>query len=283
MLVNLAVGDAFGAGFEYSSPEFVKAHNGKPVYVNHPRHRQGAGRYTDDTQMSIAVAEALIDHKSDGKPFTSETLADKFVECFKRDPRKGYASGFYTFLKSISSGAEFLEKIRPESDKSGAAMRACPLGLLEDIDEVKAKCELQAKVTHDTKDGINAALASSLLVYFAAHAVDDASYAGKWLDHQVPGYGWGSPWRGKVGSKGWMSVRAAVTAFCECQNSEEMLYRCVAFTGDVDTVATIALAADSVFPYEGNDLPQSLYDGLEDGTYGLKYLRVLDNRLKTII
>jgi ADP-ribosyl-[dinitrogen reductase] hydrolase len=279
MLVELAIGDAYGACFEYAPVPFVKAHNGKPVYVNHPTHRQGPGRYTDDTQMSIAVAEALIDHVSHGKAFSPETLADKFVECFKRDVRGGYAGGFYHFLMGISSGKEFLEKIRPDSDKSGAAMRACPLGILPDVDDVMAKCEMQAKLTHNTRDGINAALAASLLVYFAKNKIDHRDLAGKWIDGKVPGYEWDSPWTGKVGSKGWMSVRAAITAFCECSNEEELLYRCVDYTGDVDTVATVAMAAASEHGGDGVLLPHEFYNGLENGKYGYDYLLVLDQRL----
>lgn len=39
MLVELAVGDAYGAGFEYADPEFVTAHNTVAGYVQHPTTR----------------------------------------------------------------------------------------------------------------------------------------------------------------------------------------------------------------------------------------------------
>ena len=63
-------------------------------------------------------------------------LARRFVEAFRRDPREGYAGGFYAFLQEVTSGDEFLQRIRPDSDKSGAAMRAGPLGVFPTIGEV---------------------------------------------------------------------------------------------------------------------------------------------------
>src|SRR5438270_1162727 len=97
MLLELAVGDAYGAGFEYAAPEAVRAHNKAAYYVQHPRHRGARpGMYTDDTQMSLAVAEALVS----GERWTPENLAGRFVRAFHRDPREGYAGGFSDFLQS---------------------------------------------------------------------------------------------------------------------------------------------------------------------------------------
>lgn len=152
MLLELAIGDAYGAGFEYADRDFVAAHNDLSGYVRHPRHRIAPGRYTDDTQMSLAVAEAVL---SDA-PWTPLLLAEKFVAAFKRDPREGYAQGFYDFLRRVQSGAQFLAEIRPESDKSGAAMRAAPIGVYPTVAEVIARATVQARITHDTPNGTNA-------------------------------------------------------------------------------------------------------------------------------
>lgn len=59
----------------------------------------------------------------------------------------------------------------------------------------------------------------------------------------------------------------------------EILHACVAFTGDVDTVATIALAAASRSSEITADLPSVLLRDLEDGHYGSAYLAALDARL----
>jgi ADP-ribosyl-[dinitrogen reductase] hydrolase len=128
MLVELAVGDAYGAGFEYTDAGVIAAQNDLSHFVRHPRHRIAPGRYTDDTQMSLAIAEIIV---ADA-PWTPQVLADAFVEAFKRDPREGYAASFYEFLCRVDSGAQFLAEIRSESDKSGAAMRAAPIGGVSD-------------------------------------------------------------------------------------------------------------------------------------------------------
>lgn len=61
MLLELAIGDAYGAGFEYANRAFIGAHNDLSGYVRHPRHRQRPGSYTDDTQMSLGIAEAVVE------------------------------------------------------------------------------------------------------------------------------------------------------------------------------------------------------------------------------
>src|SRR4051812_29384991 len=100
MLVEIAIGDAYGAGFEYAPDRLVRERNDLSAYIQHPRHRLRPGCYTDDTQMSVAVAEAVVSDE----PWTPELLARHFVTAFKRDPREGYASGFYHFLQEVRDG-----------------------------------------------------------------------------------------------------------------------------------------------------------------------------------
>ncbi len=60
MLLELAIENAYAAGFEYVSSQIVQDGNNLSGYVQHPRHQIKPGCYTDDTQMSIAIAEILI-------------------------------------------------------------------------------------------------------------------------------------------------------------------------------------------------------------------------------
>ena len=123
MLIELAIGDAYGAGFEFVDQQTIELYNNLNVYIKHPRYNIQPGCYTDDTQMSLAVAEAIVSRE----PWTPELLASKFVAAFQRDRRFGYAGKFYNFLLQVQNGKEFLEKIYSASDKSGSAMRAAPL------------------------------------------------------------------------------------------------------------------------------------------------------------
>ena len=147
MLIELAIGDAYGAGFEYVSAKIVREKNDLSGYRQHPRHLIVPGAYTDDTQMTISIAEVIIS----GDAWTKLNLTKSFVRCFKRDPREGYASGFYRFLEEVKDGSDFLNKIKPDSEKSGAAMRASPVGLFPDLKEVVERTTVQASITHGTK------------------------------------------------------------------------------------------------------------------------------------
>jgi ADP-ribosylglycohydrolase len=278
MLLELAVGDAYGAGFEYAPWDLIRKHNTAAYYTKHPTHRLRPGSYTDDTQMSLAVAEALLS----GERWRPLLLAEHFVRAFRRDPREGYASRFYAFLQEVGDGEQFLARIRPDSSKSGASMRAGPLGVLGTIGQVLEYCHVQAAVTHNTPDGIRAAQAAALMTHYFLYDLGPKSRLGHFLQGQVPG-SWAVAWEGKVGSKGWMSVQAAVTAVVRNGRLGDLLKDCVNFSGDVDTVATIALAAASCSQEYEQHLPETLTAGLENGTYGRDYICELDRRLLALV
>lgn len=272
MLLEMAVGDAYGAGFEYASENLHL--NDLTRYVAHPRHHEICpGCYTDDTQMSLAIAELIVECIE----WTPRNIADKFVEVFKRDERRGYAGRFFEFLRSVNDGQEFLNHIKPDSDKSGAAMRTAPIGIFRDIEEVLERTKIQVKLTHDTPDGIHAAQAAALLSHYFIHDIGPVAEVGTFIESCVPGE-WNPPYWGKVKSKGWMSVRAAITAIKRNQSLSTLLIDCVNFTGDVDTVAAIALAAASMSREYMRDLPEHLIISLEDGPYGREYISQLDKK-----
>jgi ADP-ribosylglycohydrolase len=76
-----------------------------------------------------------------------------------------------------------------------------------------------------------------------------------------------------------MSVHAAITALRTCDRLSDLLRTCVAFTGDVDTVAAIALGAGSCSDEIEQDLPEVLLRNLENGPFGRDYLSDLNVRL----
>lgn len=278
MLLELAVGDAYGAGFEYVDRDYIERFNNLSRYVKHPRHAILPGAYTDDTQMSLVIAEAIVK----GIEWTPLNLAHQFVTAFKRDIREGYAGRFYDFLCFVKDGKQFLAEIIPKSDKSGAAMRSAPIGIFKAIEEVLEKARIQAAITHNTPDGIHAAQASALMSHYFLYDLGEKKHLGTFLEQHVPG-DWNTEWQGKVKSKGWMSVRAAVTAVKRHHQMSELLKHCINYSGDVDTVATIALAAASCSREYENDLPEHLVDSLENGTYGREYITELDRQLMALV
>ena len=278
MLLEAAIGDAFGAGYEYVLHKGV--HNpDKLVYVQHPRHRDTRpGMYTDDTQMALAISELLLSENE----WNAYNVAERFLTCFQRDPRGGYAKGFHGFLTETKSADAFLANIRANSDKSGAAMRASAIGLLPDIKQVVEYSSIQASVTHNSTDGINSAIASSLMVHYFTYAFGTRKRLPHWINSNVAG-NWAKPYDDKVGSKGWMSVSAAITAVARNCTLSALLMDCINFGGDVDTVATIAMAAASCSNEYVQDIPDSLVAGLENGRYGRDYIRKIDVGLSTLV
>lgn len=281
MLVECAIADAYGACFEFNEKWYVNQYNTLKEYVphnNHPGLRPGM--YTDDTQMSIALAELIVAKK----PFTRQNVAEKFVECFHRDPRRGYAGRFYWFLTETKTAADFLKNIIPVSEKSGAAMRAAPLGVYKDLAEVKDKCILQANITHCTDNGRRSALAAACTSWFFHHTEEPKSKLPAFLKAEVCNeWDWSLLWKKQVGVVGMECVQAAITAILETDSLSRMLQRCIAFNGDVDTVAAIALSCAAGSKQFAHDLPQALYDGLENDQYGRDYIANLDNQLMAFL
>ena len=291
MFVAGAIGDAAGFGFEFAPAEFVAANNDPHKgYVQHPNRPHVPGTYSDDTQMAVALALALLKVKGNWKELTVHQLATQFVAQFKADPRPGYSQGFYELLAELAKfkgddmGTEFLKRVKPSSSKSGAAMRAWPCGLLPTPKDAVDLAIFQASLTHATRTGVDSAAAVALMVWCCRQGFDSEMLVNT-LEDWVPGYTWEAPWNGPVSSDGIEVVRAALTALCHAQTGSMMtqiLQECIAFTGDVDSVACIALAAASQHPLIIDDLPKVLYKTLEKGPYGRKFLESLDARMEAV-
>jgi ADP-ribosyl-[dinitrogen reductase] hydrolase len=274
MLIEIAIADAYGAGFEYADPTPDRPNSGA-AYVPHPRHhRIKPGMFTDDTQTSCAIAECLLAGTTRPVDF-----AAGIVRAFKRDPRDGYAGGFRRFLDEVADGPDFLARIRPHSTKSGAAMRAGPIGLLGSVDEVLATAARQARITHDTRGGIGAAQGAALMVFHQVRGLGPIADLPAFLATHVPGIDWKRPHRVRAAYKGEQIARAALAALLDSRSLQEILLCSVARGGDTDTVAAIAMAAASVSAEMQRDLPLTLIETLENGPYGCDYLAMLDQRL----
>lgn len=291
-LLACAIGDAYGAGFEYADkhlglPEYRKR-NDLSRYWPHPKWGQPPkdgsyiptkpGCYTDDTQMSLAIADLLLG--LDPAEWTHGDVAGAFVGVFKRDPRPGYAQGFYSVLQKVAGSEDFLKTVRPHSQKSGGAMRAALIGLLPTPMQVVDVAMMQASLTHASRDGMYAAAASALMLHYCYHnpgipKTDLPKFIGRW----VPGPDWETPWRGRAGSPGLESVKAAMWAVISHSTLSQVLRACVSYTGDVDTVAAIAMPSAALCKGIEHDIPQALIDGLENDAFGRDYIRDLDRKL----
>lgn len=315
MLLEMAIGDSYGACFECTSNDFVERNNDLR-YEIHPRILKKypadnqpklvpSGCYTDDTQMSLGIVEMMLDKNFDW--YDKEAIADVFLECFKRDERRGYTPYLFLILINSRSGKELLSKLSGDSDKSGAFMRAAPIGMYSDLDEVMEKAALQAMVTHDSWVGRNSAIGAAMMAHYFYHDLGPKDEMVQWLKDThfkhtlfaekpfwVPsdkgnpdngGKGFGvevKPWKQdqRVRVHGWDCFEAAVYVVNECDTMSDVLHLSVALGGDSDTVATVAAAVASCSKEISQDIPVQLIEGLENGSFGHKFLADLDLQLK---
>ncbi|MGC4042458.1 MAG: ADP-ribosylglycohydrolase family protein [Armatimonas sp.] len=275
LLLALAIGDAYGAGFEFVPREEVEKDNTAWRYRKKSSNGTRPGFYTDDTQMSLALAEVL----AEDRPWTSRTLADRFVTVYHRDPHPGYARGFESILKKCKNGDDFLRLIRPDSIRNGAAMRSLPLGILPTVAKVKEYARIQASLTHNTEVGIASSQAIGLMAHYGLRQEGKLTDLIPFLTHQVPSIDWQTPWSGPVPVDGLATVRAVATLLTAHRSLHELLRASVGLTGDTDTVASLTLGAAVCFPEYRRNLSPALINRLEDSRYGRRYLVQLNKKL----
>src|SRR5687768_8904758 len=178
MLIEIAIGDAYGAGFEFSPPDAARP-NDLGGYVRNLRYPAlGGGRYTDDTQMALALAEAMLEDD----PWTEASLWARFAAAHARDPRHGYSD---RMLAGFAAGC-----VDCRSATSGAAMRAAPLGLFRDPAEVEQRAQVQARATHDAPEAAEAATAVALAAHFFAYGLGTRAELPHWLQARLRGGDW---------------------------------------------------------------------------------------------
>ncbi|UZR93471.1 ADP-ribosylglycohydrolase family protein [Chondrinema litorale] len=278
MILEGAIGDAYGAGFEFAERAVIEKFNHLERYIQHPKHTDIYKKYTDDTQMSIALVELMIE----GSEWTPLNIANKFVECFKRDPRKGYATRFYNFLLEIDNGQNLLNKIVNKSERNGAAMRAYPVGLYKNLNDVITKAEAQAVITHATDKAIISAQAIAVISHYFIYQLGEVSELHNFLNDTLS-FEWKGKWTSKVDIDAYQTVEAVLQILLNGKNLSQMLIDSVNLGGDVDTVASLVLAIASTSDYYQNDLPNFLYEDLENETYGRDYIQKLDKDLEIFL
>ncbi|MCJ8313237.1 MAG: ADP-ribosylglycohydrolase family protein [Saccharospirillaceae bacterium] len=273
MLKEIAIADAYGAGFEFSTEEKIKQYNDLSKYQPHDLYGF-IGRYTDDTQMSIAIAQLLLSNST----WTQTQIAQAFIDCFQRDPRKGYSKGFYTLLSNVKNAEELIEVIRPNSERNGAAMRAVPLGVIKDLEALIYAATQQAKVTHNSEVGINSSCAVALAAHFGLYKKGTLTELKSFLIDQ--GYGdWNYSWTGSVDMNAHNTVSAAFSCLFSSQDLKNLLKKCVSLGGDTDSVSAIAVGLASCYEQYNLNLPANLIQDLDEPKYGLHYLTELDKKL----
>jgi ADP-ribosylglycohydrolase len=275
MLVELAIGDSYGAGFEFASMDRVLKYNNIHEFQTHAKGEIGVGKYTDDTQMSLAIIELILSKKKMSK----ENFAKWFYYAFKRDPRKGYASKFFQILSDSTSPEDMLSRIINTSTRNGAMMRSVPLGIFSNTKFIMNIAEIQSAITHNSDEAIRSSQIIALASHYLMRGTSLDDLHGKLCRHvfdmtiDYEHVGW-------VECDATMTINAVMTALMRNRNMCGLLMDCVNFGGDVDSVAAVALGLASLSNEYDRRLPASLLNSLENGPFGLDYLKQIDSKFK---
>jgi len=152
-LLGAACGDALGAPFE-GMPDSFRG-DVRVLFDS-----SSMLRYTDDTAMTIALAESLIE----AGDLEEDHLAATFARHWRAEPWRGYGRGAFDLLQSLAAGASWRTLATAQfggqgSWGNGAAMRVAPVALFAagDVPLTLELARRSARVTHAHPLGVDGA------------------------------------------------------------------------------------------------------------------------------
>ena len=221
------LGDMIGAPYEFDRSPKIKEF---PLF--------GWGtEFTDDSVMTIAVAQALMDSMGKPEDEVREALVASMQKWGRRYPDAGYGARFIGWLAA--------EHPQPYgSYGNGSAMRVSAAGWLYDtLEETRRYAGLTADVTHNHTEGIKGAEATASAIYMGRNGfskeeireyiVREFGYdLSRTCDEIRPEY-----YHVESCQK---TVPEAITAFLEGEDFEDVIRTAVSLGGDCDTLTCIA-------------------------------------------
>ncbi len=298
-IVGAAVGDALGAPFEGWSAAAMKD---VPDLFDGYR-RIGAypsGQYTDDTQLTLALAESLINRRGvDGAD-----IAEKYADLWRTGTIVGQGASCHEAMMKLISGRSDWTQCGSEEGRAGngTAMRVSPIGLwdCDSREDIPRHAEVSSIITHKdpraTAGAIAVAAAVAYCINYDGFLVRDflhrisalvEPYSEEFAGHLVELGEWmklnnEEDTLYRIAAAGWRrpedrldyitpfvipTVLMALYAFMRspddyCRSVE----RAIRAGGDVDTTGAITGAISGAF--NGIEaIPAHLVSGLKDSEY----------------
>lgn len=246
-MIGAMIGDIIGSPYEFScnnckSTDF-------PLFSSY-------SCYTDDSVMTAAVAEALMDNYGN-ESATEQGVIDTMRRYGQFFPNAGYGGNFGYWLK------------RPDpkpynSWGNGSAMRVSSVGWLYDtLEDVEKYAEITARVTHNHPEGIKGAQATAAAIFLGRQGKSKqeiCDYVEKRFGYPLsqmscdeirPTYMMDESCQG--------SVPQAFCAFREGNSFEEVARLAVSLGGDSDTIAAIACSmAQAIYPIPDHCIDEAI-------------------------
>ena len=204
-------------------------------------------RFTDDTVLTVATAQALM------KGFDYATAYRRFGRAY---PRAGYGVTFINWLM-IDDAPPY------NSWGNGSAMRVSPVGFARDlVEDVLQEAKKSAAVTHNHPEGIKGAQATALAIFMGRKG--DTKDDIRLVISQKFGYNLNQTIEAirptyffDVSCQG--SVPQAIIAFLQSDDVESAIRLAVSLGGDSDTLACIAGAIAHAYY---NDISPEIVNGV---------------------
>jgi ADP-ribosylglycohydrolase len=184
-------------------------------------------RFTDDTVLTVAVADCLL---------TGSSYTDKFHEYSRAYPDRGYGLRFWHWIES--------ESHQPyNSWGNGSAMRVSPVAFaFQTLDEVLAEARASAEVTHNHPEGIRGAQATAAATFLALQG-NSKNEIRRVIEKQ---FGYDLSRTTEVIRQTYVftescqeTVPEAITSFLESEDYEDAVRLAISLGGDADTLACI--------------------------------------------
>ena len=228
------LGDMIGAPYEFGGSMKRKDF---PLFIP-------GSRFTDDTVMTVAVAEALMNTRGKGGEEVLRAVTDGMRSWGRRYPNAGYGGRFRAWLASPDPQPY-------HSWGNGSAMRVSSAGwLYETMEETRQAAARTAMVTHDHPEGIKGAEAVAAAVYLARTGAGK----GEIRDYITGHFGYDlsrtcdeirPDYIFDVSCQG--TVPEAIIAFLEAEDFEDNLRTAVSLGGDCDTLTCISASIGEAF------------------------------------
>lgn len=218
-MIGAVIGDIVGSVYEWNNIKTKEF----PLF-------QDKCFFTDDTVMTIAVAEGLMNGGE----------KDDFIDAMKKYgrmyPDAGYGGRFGSWLLTDSREPY-------HSSGNGAAMRTAAVGWwFDSLEETQAMAALAAGVTHDHPEGIKGAVSAAAAIFLARTGHSGAEIKeyverkfgydlSQTLDEIRPGY--------RFSERCQDTVPQAMIAFLESTDFEDAIRNAISLGGDSDTLAAI--------------------------------------------
>ena len=224
-MIGAIIGDVVGSRFEFRN------RLSKDFQFLHPD-----CEFTDDTVMTCAVAQALLDSREDWSDLSEKTVA-AMQRIGQRYPDCGYGARFIHWM--------FSDDPKPyNSCGNGSAMRVSPVGFVaKDVEEAKLLSEKVTCISHNHPEGMKGAEATAVAIVMARQEktkeeIRDAMWEYYDLSTTVDMYR--TAWTDHGREICQVSLPQALVCFLEGNDYEDVIRNCVSIGGDSDTIAAIA-------------------------------------------